>query len=80
LFADIALPGGMSGSVLADTARTLRPRLRVLLTSGYAVAEASRAGVLPKTQLLDKPYTIDDLARSIRHAIDFGAPAEPDVK
>jgi hypothetical protein len=80
LFADVALPGGMSGSVLAETACALRPGLRVLLTSGFAVGEFSRAGVLPKTQLLDKPYAVEDLARSIRHAIDFGAPAEPDLK
>ncbi len=36
LFTDIGLPGGMNGRQLADAARTLRPDLKVLFTTGYA--------------------------------------------
>ena len=36
LFTDVGLPGGMNGRQLADAARTLRPELKVLFTTGYA--------------------------------------------
>ena len=36
LFTDIVMPQGMTGYELAEAARTLRPKLRVLFTTGYA--------------------------------------------
>jgi PleD family two-component response regulator len=36
-FTDIVMPGGINGWELADLARKARPKLRVLLTSGYAL-------------------------------------------
>jgi len=70
LFTDVVMPGGMTGRVLADAARRLRPGLRVLYTSGYtenAIVHHGRldAGVM----LLAKPYLRADLARAIRAAL-----------
>src|SRR6185437_13032326 len=36
LFTDVVLPGGMTGAQVAAHARALRPKLKVLFTTGYA--------------------------------------------
>ena len=36
VFTDIVMPGGMNGDALAKAARTARPDIKVLFTSGYA--------------------------------------------
>ena len=36
LFSDVVLPGGMTGAQVAEQARSLRPELKVLFTTGYA--------------------------------------------
>ncbi|MFZ5790002.1 MAG: PAS domain S-box protein [Pseudomonadota bacterium] len=66
LFTDMVMPGGMTGADLAREAQSLRPGLKVLLTSGFA--EASVQGGLPsggKRNLLSKPYRKRDLARRV---------------
>lgn len=71
LFTDILMPGNMTGIVLADEARRIRPGLRVLLTSGYSGHEleaASRNAV--GYPLLSKPYSQELLARMVRDALD----------
>ncbi len=56
LFSDVVMPGGMNGAQLAVEARTIRPGLHVLLTSGYAAAAAGAALALPVgVELLRKP-------------------------
>jgi len=66
MFSDVVMPGGMNGAQLANQARTLRPELKVLLTSGY-VGEAEDAEVLDKDMpLLTKPYRRDELAEKLR--------------
>ena len=70
LFTDVVMPE-MDGRRLADAAREKRPDLRVLYTTGYtrnAVVHNGRldAGV----NLLAKPYSIAQLARKIRAALD----------
>lgn len=72
LFTDIVMPGGLNGWELADRARLLKPGLKVLLTSGYAVeALAERGRLRPGTVLLNKPYRKADLALRIREALDM---------
>jgi PAS domain S-box-containing protein len=71
LFSDIIMPDGMDGIELAMTARRLRPRMGVLLTSGYpeAALQGRRLdGPLPA--LLMKPYQRTELARKLRAALD----------
>ncbi|MBI1180095.1 MAG: response regulator [Alphaproteobacteria bacterium] len=66
LFTDIGLPGGMNGRELADAVRRLRPRLRILFTSGFATNAIAHSGRLdPGVQLLPKPFTYETLAAKI---------------
>jgi len=73
LFTDVVLPGGMSGQGLADEAHARHPGLPVLFASGYS-SRGIPAGAddhpIPESVLLNKPYTIDVLARRCRRAID----------
>jgi len=67
LFSDVVMPGGMSGYELAEQAVAIRPRLKVLLTSGYANKVVSDNHLDPSdTPLIDKPYTQIDLAQKLR--------------
>ena len=68
LFSDYSMPFGMLGDELARRARRIKPGLKVLLTSGYAVAAPEIAGT--DTNLLQKPYRLDELARAIRQTLD----------
>ncbi|RIX97947.1 PAS domain-containing protein [Aureimonas flava] len=71
LFSDLVMPGGMNGVVLAREARRLKPRIRVLLTTGYAEAslERSEAGGT-EFELINKPYSRQDLTRRVRIVLD----------
>jgi signal transduction histidine kinase/ActR/RegA family two-component response regulator len=67
LFTDMVMPGGMTGSELAQAANKLRPALKVLFTSGYTDMAISNQGVLPeRVHLLSKPYRRQDLAAKVR--------------
>ena len=73
LFTDIVMPE-MNGRQLADAARKLLPDLKVLFTTGYTRNAIVHNGVLDVgTTVLQKPFTIDQLASKIRTALD----AEP---
>ncbi|MBU1377349.1 MAG: CHASE domain-containing protein [Alphaproteobacteria bacterium] len=69
LFTDIVMPG-MDGLQLATAARVAMPALKVLYTTGYArdarAIESVQAAVLPK------PFTVEQLARRVRQALDEG--------
>jgi CheY-like chemotaxis protein len=70
LFTDIVMPGGMNGWELAERAQRLRPGLKVLLTSGYALETlAARGRLHPEMQVLNKPYRKADLARRLREVM-----------
>ncbi|WP_416357105.1 histidine kinase famiy protein [Aureimonas phyllosphaerae] len=71
LFSDLVMPGGMNGVVLAREARRLRPRIRILLTTGYAQAslERSDAGGT-EFDIINKPYSRHDLTRKVRVVLD----------
>lgn len=71
LFTDLIMPGGINGLMLARAARKARPRLRVLLTSGYAelAFERQEAGG-GEFDIISKPYKRSELASKIRQAID----------
>jgi len=65
------MPGGMNGWELAERAQRLRPSLKVLLTSGYALETlAARGRLRPDAQVLNKPYRKADLARRLREVMD----------
>ena len=67
LFTDVGLPGGLNGRQLADTAREMRPDLRVLYTTGYARNAIVHNGTPdPGVELMVKPFTYGALAAKIR--------------
>jgi CheY-like chemotaxis protein len=70
VFTDLIMPGGLSGREVAIRARTIKPGVKVLLTSGYA-EELVRADDLRREQLrvLRKPYTQADLAAALREVL-----------
>jgi CheY-like chemotaxis protein len=71
LFTDIVMPGGMTGFELARSAQERWPNLRVVLTSGFPDVRLG-TNALPSvgTQLLNKPYRKQDLAKSISEVLD----------
>lgn len=74
LFSDVMLGGGMNGVELAQAARSLRPRLGILLTSGYDDQAAQAA--MPSTEtfeLLRKPYRREQLAVAARRNLPVQA-------
>ncbi len=71
MFSDIIMPGGMDGWALAKAANSLRPGLKVLLTSGFSGGASSPMNrERREADLLNKPYRKDELARRIRGALD----------
>jgi PAS domain S-box-containing protein len=74
LFTDIVMPGGMNGWDLAQRVSELRPDIKVLFTSGYALDTlVSNGRVLQGLTILMKPYRKADLAWRVRQALTVGA-------
>lgn len=70
LFTDVVLPG-RTGRQLADEALALRPRLKVLFTTGYSRNAIVHHGRLDAgVQLISKPFTFEQLAVRIRDVLD----------
>ena len=70
LFTDVVMPE-MSGPQLATAATKKLPSLKVLFTTGYTRNAIVHNGVLDAgTQLLQKPFSIDQLAAKIRQVLD----------
>ncbi|TPJ99479.1 PAS domain S-box protein [Mesorhizobium sp. B2-5-9] len=66
LVTDVGLPGGMNGRQLADAAREIYPRLKILFITGYAENAAVGNGHLaPGMHVMTKPFVMDKLAAKI---------------
>ena len=71
LLSDLIMPGGMNGVVLAREAQRRRPRLKVLLMTGYAEASIERADVGgSEFEIINKPYRRMELGRRVRQVLD----------
>jgi CheY-like chemotaxis protein len=71
LFTDILMPGDLHGFDLARQARQLRPGIKLLYTSGYALSAAlRRSGPIEEAKLVAKPYRLDQLIIEIRRTLD----------
>jgi PAS domain S-box-containing protein len=71
LFTDVVMPGSINGIDLVERAQQLRPGLKVLLTSGYALDNLRARRQLPSgIAVLHKPYRKVELARRIRDTLD----------
>ncbi|MEW6428318.1 MAG: ATP-binding protein [Thermodesulfobacteriota bacterium] len=69
LITDVVMPQ-MNGRELAARLRRLRPRLKTLFMSGYTADVVARQGILEQgILLLQKPFSIHDLAFGIRRAL-----------
>lgn len=70
LFTDVVMPE-MSGRELVDRVKLIQPALKVLYTTGYTRNAIVHNGMLDfGTELLSKPYTIDELADKVRKVLD----------
>ena len=66
LFTDVVMPD-MNGRKLADEARSRRPDLKVLFTTGYTRNAVVHNGVLDReVALIGKPFTLDALGEKVR--------------
>jgi CheY-like chemotaxis protein len=70
LFTDVVMPGNLSAPELAKQAKQILPNIAVLFTSGYTRNALINGGRLEEgVQLLNKPYTRDQLAERIRQVL-----------
>jgi CheY-like chemotaxis protein len=75
LFSDLIMPGNMNGVMLAREVRKRRPRIKVLLTTGYAERGMDQSGLGgPAFEVLNKPYGQNELIRRIREILDAPMP------
>jgi signal transduction histidine kinase/ABC-type sugar transport system substrate-binding protein/ActR/RegA family two-component response regulator len=75
---DLVMPS-MGGRELAERLRPLRPQTPILFVSGYANDRLSTVDdTFERWQVLEKPFTGDQLARAVRDAIQRGVP-DPSV-
>jgi CheY-like chemotaxis protein len=71
LLTDVVMPG-LSGAQLAEILTAERPGLRVLFMSGYTDDALSPHGVLrPGVHYLQKPFSPDVLAQTVRNVLDL---------
>jgi two-component system NtrC family sensor kinase len=70
LLTDVVMPG-MNGRKLAEEARLRRPKLKILYMTGYSRNAIMHQGRLDVgVDLVQKPVTSEQLARSVRKALD----------
>jgi PAS domain S-box-containing protein len=70
LLTDVVMPGGMNGREVAEEARLIDPKLKVLFTSGYFEGALHRNGELAtNAQVLCKPYRKKELAQRVQEAL-----------
>ena len=70
VFSDILMPGGLTGYDVAAWVRSMKPELKVLLTTGYSEMPLAVSEIAGKVKVLGKPYTREQLACALREALD----------
>ncbi len=69
LLTDVVMPL-MNGKELAQRIRDMRPGIRTIFMSGYTANAIAHRGILEKgTSFLQKPFSLDVLARKVREVL-----------
>jgi CheY-like chemotaxis protein len=69
VLSDMVMPG-MGGMELASRVRSVAPKLRVLLMTGYTEEAITRAGDKPHDeQIIEKPFTMNAMLEKVRRAL-----------
>jgi PAS domain S-box-containing protein len=69
LITDVVMPG-MNGRELAERITSMQPGIRCLYMSGYTADVIADRGVLDEgLRFIQKPFSVDDLARKVREAL-----------
>jgi len=72
LLTDVMLPNGISGGTLAAKAKAMRPKIKVLFSSGYTHNVLVHDRRLEEgVHLLTKPFRVAELAGAVRRLIDL---------
>ena len=70
LLTDVVMPG-MSGREVAQAVTSMRPGTQIVYMSGYTGSVIDHHGILEQgTAFLQKPFTAEDLTRTIRKLLD----------
>jgi YesN/AraC family two-component response regulator len=70
ILTDVVMPG-MSGKNLISQLEAVRPAIKALFVSGYTDKAIVHHGILDSNvAFLQKPFTVDDLARKVREVLN----------
>jgi CheY-like chemotaxis protein len=75
MFTDVVMPGGMNGFDLAQAAQSLKPKLKIVHTSGYPKGAIVHQDE-PRFKngfIIMKPYRREELQRIIKDALELQA-------
>ncbi len=73
---DVVMPG-MTGVALAESLKRVHGGAPVVFMSGYADGAFARYGLDPSTHFLAKPFSREQLLRTLRDVLDEARPAAP---
>ncbi len=78
LITDVGLPGGLNGRQVADAARALRPRLKILFVTGYAESAIFNRGQREAgMHIMTKTFGLDDLVNRVQELVGLAEGIAP---
>lgn len=72
VFTDLVMPGQVRGQDLAAAVAEYLPQAKLLFASGYPGESVDGDGILERTQLLRKPYRLDEMSRLVQRLLAEG--------